>query len=168
MSTIDEILRDYTAGEAELEEANAALVEAGAGFHLEPGRNELTEADRRETVAGYYPEQANGWGLLDTGTGTLDKVKVCGGRLAFPVNEVQPDGRTNMTAYVVICGKTYEVLGDALAEPREAEEGPKVQKDVDWSRRPDLAGQQAEQRTKRGRFLVSYDGGGQAVKARRL
>lgn len=113
---IYEILRDYTAGEEGLEETNAALREAGAGFRLAPDRNELTEQDRRETVVGYYPEQANGWGLLDTGTGTPDKVHLAGGRLDYPVNEVLPDGSVNMAAYVHICGRTYAVREDVLTE----------------------------------------------------
>ena len=46
---IYEILRDYTAGKEGLEETNAALREAGAGFHLTPGRNVLSDAERRET-----------------------------------------------------------------------------------------------------------------------
>lgn len=116
MKSIKEILKDYTAGEAELEETNAALKEAGAGYHLEPGRNELTDDNRRETVVGYYPEQARGWGLLDTGTGSLEKVRVVNGRLDGPVNEVLADGTANMAAYVTICGKRYQVLGDKLAE----------------------------------------------------
>lgn len=168
MSSINEILKDYTAGEADLEKTNTALREAGAGFHLEPGKNVLTDEDRRETVVGYYPEQASGWGLLDTGTGSMEKVKVAGGRLEHPINEVQLDGSTNMTAYVIICGKRYEVLGNTLAEPREAPAAPAVQKDVDMRRRLDLAGRQAEQTCRRGRFLVTYDEDGYAVKAKRL
>lgn len=168
MNNINEILRDYTTGEADLETTNAALAEAGAGFCLEPGRNEITDEDRRQTVVGYYPEQATGLGLLDTGTGSMEKVCVYHGRLEHPVNEVQPDGSTNMAAYVTICGKTYEVLGDTLAEPREVPEAPKVQKEVDMRRRPDLAGQTAEQFCRRGHFVVTYDADGYAVKAKRL
>lgn len=168
MKTINEILTGYAAGETDLEAANESLKEAGAGFHLEPGQNEITDEDRRQTVVGYYPEQASGFGLLDTGTGSMDKVRVTGGRLNHPINEVQPDGSTNMTAYVIICGKTYEVFGDALGEVRPRAEGKSVQKDVDWSRRLDLAGQQAEQTCRRGRFLVTYDADGYAVKAKRL
>lgn len=168
MKTINEILRDYTTGETDLEKTNAALKEAGAGFRFVPGQNEITEEDRRQTVVGYYPEQASGFGLLDTGTGSMEKVRVTNGKLDHAVNQVQPDGTTNMTAYVIICGKIYEVLGDTLAEPRETEPAPKVQKDVDWSRRPDLAGQTAEQTCRRGRFRVTYDEDGCAVKAKRL
>lgn len=167
-TNINEILQNYTTGEADLEKTNAALREAGAGYHLEPGQNEITEEDRMATVVGYYPSQASGWGLLDTGTGSMEKVKVTGGRLEHPVNQVQPDGSTNMAAYVIICGKTYEVFGDTLEEPREAKPGKAVQKDVDMRRRPDLAGQTAEQTCRQGRFRVTYDELGYAVKATRL
>lgn len=169
MSTINDIIRKYTTSEADLERTNAALQEAGAGFHLEPGKNDLTDEDRRETVVGYYPDQASGWGLLDTGTGSMEKVHVTGGRLEHPVNQVQPDGSTNMTAYVIICGKTYEVFGDTLRELSEDQVGGKaVQKEVDMHRLLDLAGQQAEQTCRQGRFVVTYDEDGYAVKARRL
>lgn len=162
MSDINKILRDYTTGEADLEATNAALAEAGAGYHLEPGQNELTEEDRMATVVGYYPSQASGWGLLDTGTGSMEKVHVTGGKLDHAVNQVQPDGGTNMTAYVTICGRTYEVFGDTLEEPRAAEPGKAVQKDVDLRRRTDLAGQTVEQSCRRGHFAVTYDEDGYA------
>lgn len=168
MNTINEILKNYTTGEVDLEKTNAALTEAGAGFHLEPGKNELTDEDRKKTVVGYYPEQASGFGLLSTGTGSMEKVRVYHGRLEHPVNEVRPDGSTNMTAYVVICGRTYEVFGDALVEVRQAPPAPKAQTEVDLRRRMDLAGQNAEQTCRQGRFLVTYDEDGYAVKARRL
>lgn len=120
------------------------------------------------TTVGYYPSQANGYGLLDTGTGSPDKVHVTGGKLDHAVNQVQPDGSTNMAAYVIICGKTYEVFGDTLEEPRAAKPGKAVQKDVDMRRRPDLAGQTSEQFCRRGHFIVTYDADGYAVKAKRL
>lgn len=167
-TNINEILKDYTAGEADLEKTNAALQEAGAGFGLKPGKNVLTDEDRKQTVVGYYPEQASGWGLLDTGTGSMERVHVINGRLDHAVNQVDGDGKANMTAYVIICGKTYEVLGDTLAEPRQTDAAPEVQKEVDLSRRMDLAGRQAEQTCRQGCFLVTYDEDGYAVKARRM
>lgn len=170
MKTTHEILRDYTAGEADLEETNAALAEAGAGYRLEPGRNELTEEDRRETTVGYYPEQAYGWGLLDTGTGTLDKVHIVSGMLADPVNEVLPDGSVNLPAYVSICGRTYEVREDMLAEVSAAEPPVKktpVPRTADKRRRVDLAGQTVRQHTRSGDYDVTYDADGYAVKVSR-
>lgn len=170
MKTINEILKDYTTGETDLEAANAALKEAGAGYHLEPGKNELTEEDRRETTVGYYPEQAHGWGLLDTGTGSLDKVHIVGGRLDHAVNEVLdlPDKPTNMLAYVTICGQVYAVLEDKLAAIQaECEDCkvPPLPERADLRRRTELAGKTVEQRTKTGTYAVTYDGNGYAVTA---
>ncbi len=79
--TITEILQDYTGGKSGLEETNQALREAESGFSLKPGKNALTEEEIRATTIGYYPDMANGFGLLDTGTGTLDKVRVERGSL---------------------------------------------------------------------------------------
>ena len=108
---INDIIAKYTAGEATLEETNASLKEAGADgkYHLDPGKNALTEAEIRATTVGTYPNMANGWGLLDTGTGSLDKVEVRGGRL------VNMDCG-EMYALCLIAGKTYKVRGAVLAE----------------------------------------------------
>lgn len=109
MKNIAEIINKYTAGEKTLEETNAALKEAGAGLHLDPEKNVLTEADKRATTIGYYPDQANGWGLLDTGTDSLDKVQVKNGRL------VNCDCG-EMYALLLIAGRRYEVKGTVLVD----------------------------------------------------
>ncbi len=170
MADINEILREYTSGEADLEDTNAALTEAGASFHLDPERNKLTAEELNATYTGVTPASASGWGLLDTGTGTLDKVKVMDGVLDYAVNEVQADGSTNMTAYVSIGGKRYEVFGDRLGEvtPREPVKRRKVPNKPDLRRRSDLAGQEVMQHTRAGDYLVSYDDFGYAVSAKRV
>lgn len=113
---ISEILGKYTAGEATPEETNAALQAAGSSIRLHPGKNLLTEAEIAATHA-ETAETAGGYGLLDTGTGSLDKVHVVDGKVdGGAINEVQPDGSTNMPAYVHIGGKKYEVRGDTLSE----------------------------------------------------
>lgn len=113
--TID-ILYRYSKGEINLDAANEALEAAGSDLRLVPGKNELTPDEIAATVTGDTPADANGVGLLDTGTGTLDKVFVQDGELAEPVNEIQEDGTTTMTAYVIIGGKRYEARGDILAD----------------------------------------------------
>ena len=105
MNTI-EILKKYTAGEATLDETNDALKEAGAGFHLELGKNVLTNDERKATFVGELPE-VRGFGLLDTGTGTLDKVQVQAGKL---VNVDCGD----MFALCIIGGHTFNVEGNQL------------------------------------------------------
>lgn len=169
MNKINEILRKYSHGEADLEETNAALEEAGASFHLDPDRNRITEEEMDSTITGEKPEQASGFGLLDTGTGTLDKVKVKDGVLEFAVNQVREDGSTNMTAFVLIGGKRYEVKGDRLAEvtPYKPPEVQKIPKTPDMRRRPDLAGQVVTQHTRSGDFDVHYDELGYAGRATR-
>lgn len=166
--TINEALSMYTAKDLTAEEANEYLKEMGASFSLVPGKNVLTDDDRKVTTVGYYPNQANGYGLLDTGTGTMDKVEVKNGKLLFDVNQVNEDGTTNMVAYVIICGKTYEVFGNTLGEVKEKPAGKVVQKDVDLSRREDLAGQVVRQTCRRGVFDVHYDEIGYAVKATKV
>lgn len=113
-NSISEIINKYTAGEATLEETNTALKEAGSELHLDPQKNVLTEEDKRSTTVGYYPEQANGYGLLDTGTGSFDKCKVVNGKFSSPINTVI-DGKPNMIAHFKIAGHTYAVMGDTLA-----------------------------------------------------
>ena len=92
---IADILFKYTTGEATLEETNDALKEAEAGFNLEPGRNEITPDEMALTTVGDTPEEANGFGLLDTGTGSMEKVHVTNGKLDEAINQVNHDGTTN-------------------------------------------------------------------------
>ncbi len=95
--TINEIIAKYTNGEADLETTNEALKKADAGFYLDPMKNKLTEEEIANCTAG----------LLDTGTGSLDKVTIKDGHL------------TNcdcgeMIAYVLMNGKTYKVEGTKI------------------------------------------------------
>lgn len=60
---IAKVFEEIDAGTITLEEANARLKEAGAPYYLNPWKNHI---GRNEY----------GVGLMDTGTGTLDKVKV--------------------------------------------------------------------------------------------
>lgn len=99
-----EIINKYTAGEMTLEEANEKL----KGFSLDPMKNIITEEEQRVTTVGYYPDQANGFGLLDSGTGTFDKVIVKNGKLAYSMGDA--------FAMVFIGGKKYTVKGDTLTE----------------------------------------------------
>lgn len=74
---------------------------------LDPDKNALTEEEMRATTVGYYPDQANGFGFLDTGTGSLDKVAVQNGRLL----NCRCGG---MYALFTIAGKTYRVQDNVL------------------------------------------------------
>ena len=92
-----DILRKYTNGEATLAETNAALKECRAGFHLDPQRNYINPAEK------------DLFGLLDTGTGSLDKVRVVDGKL-------YNCHCGEMVAFCHYNGKIYRVHGDALGD----------------------------------------------------
>lgn len=81
----------------------------GAGFCLQPGKTVLSEAEKRVTTVGYYPEQANGYGFLDTGSGSLDKVQVQNGQL------VNCNCGTQYALFS-IAGRTYHIHGNILVE----------------------------------------------------
>ena len=96
MGNINKIISDYTAGETTLEEANAALTELGAGVLLDPEKNVI------------HPGEEDRFGLLDTGTGTLDKVEIRDGRLVHGVGGM----------YALLCwkGSWYKVRDAELEE----------------------------------------------------
>ena len=160
-NNINETMSKYTAGEITLEQANEELKKAEAGFHLDPKKNVLTEEEKRATTIGCYPDQANGFGHLFSGTGTPDKVRVKDGRL------VNCDMGESF-AEVIIAGHTYQVKGTELVEPEPEQEAPAIPARPDMHRRKDLAGKVVRQATKSGLYDVTYNEDGYAVKARRV
>ena len=82
--------------------------ELNANIRLEPGKHELT-AEETAAAKADTAATANGYGLLDTGTGSLDKVLVRDGHLVgCDCGE--------MYALCMIAGKVFPVKGAALTE----------------------------------------------------
>ena len=77
---IAEVFERIDSGTITLEEANKVLKEEGAPYRLDPWKNHIGRSE-------------DGAGLMDTGTGTLDKVKViedeAGIRLAEPAFDAE-------------------------------------------------------------------------------
>ena len=94
MNKINNVINDYTSGEITLEQANAVLAELPGGLYLDPEKNVIK------------PGEENAYGLLDTGTGSLDKVRVKGGRLVHSIGK--------MPARCYYKGKCYDVKNDVL------------------------------------------------------
>ena len=107
--TTNEILNKYTTGEMTLPEANEALKEADSDLYLDPNRNVITPEELAETRVGMTPDEANGWGIMEHGVGSLEKVHVVGGR-TVDVDMGQE------TAYVYIAGRKYRLRGDVLTD----------------------------------------------------
>lgn len=98
MKTTTEIINAYAHGELTLVECNAKLAAIGSKLMLDPNLCKLT------------PEMiADGWGLLDTGTGSLDPVQVKNMEL------VNADCG-EMEALCILNGKMYAVHGKKLSE----------------------------------------------------
>lgn len=98
MNSIEEVNRiiaRYTAGKATLEESNADLRQLGVDLRLNPTANVI------------QPDEVGLYGLLDTGTGTLNKVRVEGGRLV-------DTNCGEMPAMLMFDGHVYTVVGDTL------------------------------------------------------
>lgn len=160
MNNIQETLLAYTAGEKTTEEVNEIL--KGSGLTFTPGKNALTEEEIRATTIGTYPDMANGWGLLDTGTGSMDKVFLKDGKLDHVVNEVMEDGSVNSTVNLYIAGRLYNVEGDTLVEYKAPDTTPvKKQFGPDTRKRPEYAGQTVRV----GKYDITYNDKGYAVKS---
>ena len=107
---VAEIMKKVELSEITLEEANKQLWDAGSGYHLNPWKNRIGRNEQ-------------GVGLLDTGTGTLDKVRVIETdetiRVAEPVFDAEAFKHAPLPmANVQYCDKWYKVAADGytLAE----------------------------------------------------
>lgn len=96
MSKVTDTINAYAKGGITLEECNRRLREMVHPILVDPDRPRLT------------PEMiADGWGLLDTGTGTLDPVQVRD-------NELVDNDMGDMPAFVCLKGTWYEVKGNKI------------------------------------------------------
>ena len=114
MANINEIIETYkkecfeaTPAErkAALDKANEAL--KGTGISLNPDKNAVLPSEA--AVVCEDVNKINGFALLDTGTGSLDKVEIINGKLKQSVGDI--------FALVVIADKIegdtiYEVMSD--------------------------------------------------------
>ena len=81
----------------------------GGSTELDERVEDAAARELLETRAGETPDEANGWGILDHGVGSLEKVHVVNGR-TVDVDMGQE------TAYVYMAGKRYRLRGDVLTE----------------------------------------------------
>ena len=98
MTKLNEILRQYTTGKKTANEVNKELEKHGFNVRIDPDRCNLTAAQVKD-----------GWGMLDTGTGTLDPVRMVN-------NELVGVDCGEMKALFFHDGKEYAVHGKKLEE----------------------------------------------------
>lgn len=97
---IEKIMKDYTSGVKNVEETNAALKAIDAGFTLNIYKNAISTEEAAQN------DERNGFGMLDTGTGTLDKVEIKDMKLVHSVGA--------MGGIVLFNKKSYEVAKDGV------------------------------------------------------
>lgn len=106
MANINEIIEAYkkecfeaTPAErkAALDKANEAL--KGTGIYLDPEKNVIKPGEA--AVVCEDVSKINGFAMLDTGTGSLDKVEIINGKLKYSVGD--------MVAFVIIGDALFEV-----------------------------------------------------------
>lgn len=83
MVNIYEVIKAFEAGEKTLEQANIEL--KGTGIQLDPEKNEIKEGTG--AVICEDVSKINGYAMLDTGTGSLDKVLIKDGKLVDSVGD---------------------------------------------------------------------------------
>ena len=83
---------------AALDKANEAL--KGTGIQLDPEKNVIKPEEA--AVVCEDVSKINGFALLDTGTGTMDKVEIKNGKLVYSVGD--------MVAFVIIGDALFEVM----------------------------------------------------------
>ena len=81
----NEYLADYISGKINLEELNEKWAEIGMELHIDPTKNVITTggATVKENDA-----DINGYVMVDSGTGTLDKAMVKDGKLVYPSADI--------------------------------------------------------------------------------
>lgn len=95
---------EYKNGKVTLEQLNEYLAPFGLGY--DPEKNVIVDGG---AVPCEDVTKINGYGLLDTGTGTLDKVMIKDGKLV--------DSIGNMPALVLVGDIYYKVVaGDTLVK----------------------------------------------------
>lgn len=107
MTNINEVIETYKKEMEKattVEERKAALDKAneglkGTGLYLDPDRNTIKPEEA--AIVCEDVSKINGFALLDTGTGTMDKVEIKNGKLVYSVGEI--------VAFVVIGDALFEV-----------------------------------------------------------
>ena len=100
---IANILKSYTDGFYDMDQANKALEAAGASFRISVGNNSLTQEDKDTAVLGDDPAEITGWGLVESSDGRLQRVHCQNGVL----KGYNPPSDT--TAYFIIGSRIFLV-----------------------------------------------------------
>lgn len=161
---IDLIFEAADRGEIDVFEVNKRLAEQEAGYYLDPWKNRI----HRNEPENIY----NGVGMMDTGTGTMDKVRLVNGKLTEPAFNPDSFGADNIPRVMVLCGgETYYIAEDGVTLTEDEPAKPakrEVLRKPDMRRKKEYAGTVQRQYTAAGTYDVTYNEDGYGVKATRV
>ena len=107
-----EILNNYTNGTNTVQITNDLLTANKAGYIIDPDRNNITAEEAAAAVASVENakdlSEISGYGLMDTGTGSKDKVSVLNGKVTNATGE--------QISIVFIGGHVFRAAYDVLTE----------------------------------------------------
>lgn len=110
-----EILNKYTDGTNSVQVTNNLLNANGAGYSIDPDRNNITAEEAAAAVASVENasdfSEISGYGLMDTGTASKDKVSVLNGKVTNATGE--------QMAIVFIGGHVFRTAYDVITEEIE-------------------------------------------------
>ena len=111
MKATENIL-SYSKGEITLEEANERLAKCTAGLQLDPMKNAITGAEMVQTRSDGTPAGTTGWGFMNHGVGTPEKMHVTAGKLDYDTGFDVKGNAPKATLY--IAGYAFAVVGDHI------------------------------------------------------
>lgn len=104
-----EILMAYSEGTIGIADANRMLEENRCGIKLDPYKNVITASECMDTHASENPAECTGYGFMNHGIGTPEKMYVKNGKFEYDTGFGH-----GASATFYIGGKTFNVVGDHI------------------------------------------------------
>lgn len=109
MTEMSKIFRAVADGELTFEEANIKLEEAGYDVRLVKDQNKITDEEKAANIVDDDPSKVTGWGVLDMGIGSPDKIYVENGKFSHDTGFDETS-----VCYFIINDRTYRVIHDHI------------------------------------------------------
>lgn len=112
MSKATDIVLEHSKGTISLEEANKQLAAIGSDLCLDPHKNSISGAEMAKTHSDGTPEGTSGWGFMNHGIGTPEKMHVEKGKLDYDTGFDVIGNEPKAALY--IAGYTFAVVHDHI------------------------------------------------------
>lgn len=111
MSNMNEIIKAYSDGKLSQEDANKQLEAIGSTVRIDEMKNVITEEEKKVTSTDGTPGGTTGWGFMNHGIGTPEKMYVKNGKFEYDTGF-----DLDMNVTMTINGVKFRVNRDKLAD----------------------------------------------------